>query len=197
MHFHIIIDHPWKDSFNFATLNSVVRALKENHSSYDVLDLNREHFNPVMSVDELALYSKGQFIDTLVKQYQDRLVNADYLFLIFPIWWNVMPALLKGWMDKVLLPDFAFTMDQVPKPLLNHIKGATIFTTTGTPDIYHREEYNHALKWVLCEGTLKFCGVKDITWLNFGETGFASKEAHKSWISRVKNYTDQLIKAMQ
>ncbi len=197
MHFHIIIDHPWKDSFNFAILNSVVWVIKENQQSYDVLDLNREKFNPVMSTEELAVYKKGISFDPLVKKYQERLAKADYLFFIFPIWWNVMPAMLKGWMDKVLLPGFAFTNGQVPKPLLSNIRGATVITSTANPDKYHREEFNNTIKNVLCNGALKFIGVQDTTWLNFGETGVVSKKEHENWIGFIKNYTTNLVEKNQ
>ena len=193
MNFHIIIDHPWEGSFNFAILDSVIKGIKEKNKNFDVLDLNRENFNPVMSEKELALYAQGKFLDPKVKEYQKRLINSDYLIFIFPIWWNVMPVMLKGWMDKVLLPGFAFTTDQVPQPLLKKITGASVLTTTGTPDEYHRKEYNNALKWVLCEGTLKFCGINKITWLNFGDAGFTTREKHNQWIKTVGNHITELI----
>ena len=162
MHFHIIIDHPWDKSFNHAVLTAFCEGLDKHSHTYDVLDLNKEKFNPIISEDELAVYSSGGYLDPKIKQYQDYLKDADHLVLVFPIWWNVMPARLKGWMDKVLLPGFAFTTDQVPSPLLGHIKQASIFTTTGSPDEYHRKEYNNALEWVLGKGTLKFCGIKQV-----------------------------------
>ena len=85
MNFHIIIDHPWKESFNFAILDSVIKAIKEKNEEFDVLDLNRENFNPVMNEKELALYAKGKYLDPKVKEYQNRLSAADYLIFIFPI----------------------------------------------------------------------------------------------------------------
>lgn len=193
MKFHIIIDHPWQGSFNFAILESITKVLKENGQEFDLLDLNREDFNPVFSEKELAVYAEGKILDPIVKEYQQRLKAAEYLIFIFPIWWNVMPAMLKGWMDKVLTPGFAFTTGQVPSPLLNHIKGATVVTSTGSPDDFHRKEYNNALKWVFCEGTLKFCGVENITWLNFGETGFVSREKHAQWIKSIEKAVHDLI----
>ena len=188
MKFHIIIDHPWEKSFNHSVLGAFTDGINPKHHEIDILDLNKEKFNPILTENELALYSQGKYLDPKVKEYQDRLMQADYLVLIFPIWWLIMPAALKGWMDKVLLPGFAFTKDQVPKPSLGHIQGATIFTTTGMPDDYHRSEYNNALEWVLGKGTLKFCGIDPVEWLNFGDTGFVSREKHIEWLDFVKNY---------
>ena len=192
MRFHIIIDHPWDGSFNYAVMHSFIEGIKENKNDFDVLDLNKEKFNPIMSEEELAGYAQGKSLDLKIKEYQERLNQSDHLVLIFPIWWMVMPARLKGWMDKVLLPGFAFTTDQEPKPLLNHISGATILTTTGAPDDLHRKEFNNALEWVLCTGTLSFIGIKKIKWLNFGETGFVSQANHKEWLSFVKEYSSEL-----
>ncbi|MCJ7694667.1 MAG: NAD(P)H-dependent oxidoreductase, partial [Anaerolineaceae bacterium] len=146
----------------------------------------------IISEEELAVYSSGGVKDPKVKEYQDRLLEAQHLVLIFPIWWNVMPARLKGWMDKVLLPGFAFTPDQVPAPLLNHIQRASIFTTSGSPDDYHRKEYNKALEWVLSKGTLEFCGIKQVKLFNFGETGFAPRKKHEAWLEFVRDYSSKL-----
>ena len=192
MKFHIIIDHPWDGSFNYAVMRSFIEGIKENQNDFDVLDLNKEKFNPIMSEEELAGYAQGKSLDPKIKEYQECLVRSDHLVLIFPVWWMVMPARLKGWMDKVLLPGFAFTTDQVPKPLLNHISGATILTTTGVSDDLHRKENNNALDWVLCEGTLGFIGIKETKWLNFGETGFVSQAKHKEWLGFIKDYGSEL-----
>jgi putative NADPH-quinone reductase len=192
MNVHLIIDHPWPGSFNYAVLYEFTAGLQEVGHSVDVLDLNQDQFNPVISEAELAGYSQGISLDPKINLYQQRLSACDHLVLVFPIWWNVMPARLKGWMDKVLLPGYAFTTDQVPQPMLGHIKGATVLTTTGSPDAYHHETYHDALKWVLCTGTLEFCGIQPVKWLNFGDTGFAERAKHVEWLRFVKGYAKQL-----
>ena len=193
MKFHIIIDHPWQGSFNFAILKSICSIIEKNGQEYDLLDLNRENFNPVIREDELAVYTEGKVLDPKVKEYQQRISSADYLIFIFPIWWNVMPAMLKGWIDKVIMPGFAFTTGQIPSPLLTHIKGAAIFTTSGTPDDLLRENYHEALKWVFCEGTLKFCGIDQVDWLNFGDTGYVDKEKHTEWLKSIEKTIQDII----
>jgi len=191
LHFHIIIDHPWQESYTHCVMKAFISGLNPRHS-VDCLDLNQDRFNPVMTVDELALYTKGKYLDPKVGEYQSRLRSADYLVLLFPIWWTVMPAALKGWLDKVLLPGFAFTVDQALQPLLTFFKGATILTTTAVSDEYHRSEYNNAIDSVLTKGTLNFCGIKPVTWLNFGEAGVADREQHDKWLKKVKQYAANL-----
>jgi putative NADPH-quinone reductase len=192
MHFHIIIDHPWSGSFNYAVLDAFLAGLNMHQHQTDILDLNQEAFNPIFSEEELAVYTRGISLDPMVKDCQKRLLAADFLVLIFPIWWNVMPARLKGWMDKVLLPGFAFTEEEPPKPLLTHIQGAAVLTTTATPDKLHRETYHEALHWVLCEGTLAFCGIEPVTWLNFGQAGIADRAKHADWLKSVQAFAAEL-----
>ena len=191
MHFLIIIDHPHQNSFNHHMLQRFTRGLKEEHS-YDVLDLAQEDFDPTMSEQELAGYGSGKFLDPKIEEYQQLLLTCEHLVLIFPIWWLVMPARLKGWLDKVLLPGFAFTTDQAPLPLLGHIRAASVLTTSGVTDAQLRREYHDTVEWVLCKGTLEFCGVGECRWLNFGEVGFASQEKHARWLDYIEEYARDL-----
>jgi putative NADPH-quinone reductase len=186
MNIHIIIDHPWRGSFNYAILEAFSEGLDQAGHSIDLLDLNQEEFNPVFSAAELALYANGGSLDPNIDNYQQRLMAADFLAMIFPIWWYVMPARLKGWMDKVLLPGFAFSKGQYPEPMLKHIKGGMILTTSAVSNEVIRETYHNALDWVLCKGTLAFCGISPVTWQNFGETGFASREDHETWLNFIR-----------
>lgn len=188
----ILIDHPWKGSFNYTIMKAFSDGLREKGHSIDRIDLNKDQFNPVFSEKELAGYAEGISLDPQVNDYQQRLLAADHLAMIFPIWWNVMPARMKGWMDKVLLPGFAFTKGQFPEPMLDHIQGATVLTTTGAPDDVHRREYHNALHWVLSKGTLEFCGISPVEWLNFGEAGFVPQEVHEAWLEEVRTYAKGL-----
>ena len=81
----IVFAHPWNGSFNKAILDKVVEKLDETKEKYTIIDLNKDKFNPVMTEEELSLYSQGKSIDPLVKKYQEILKNTDELILIFPI----------------------------------------------------------------------------------------------------------------
>jgi putative NADPH-quinone reductase len=59
-------------------------------------------------------------------------------------------------------------------------------------DEYHRSEFHNALEWVLSKGTLNFCGIEPVTWLNFGEAGVAGRERHDEWLKKVKQYAADL-----
>lgn len=65
-------------------------------------------FNPVYSKEELALFNQGQVLDPSVQKYQQMIKESRRLIFIFPIWWADMPAIVKGFLDKVLLKQFAY-----------------------------------------------------------------------------------------
>ena len=88
----IIYAHPWKGSFCQFLLDNITKGLTEKKKDYQVIDLHRDKFNPVLAEEELALYSTGNYIDPLVGKYQEMLKNSSQVIVIFPVWWMGMPA---------------------------------------------------------------------------------------------------------
>ena len=81
----IVFSHPYSKSFNKAILDNIVQKLDEIKEKYTIIDLNKDGFNPVMTEEELSLYSQGKSVDPLVLKYQKILKNTDELILVFPI----------------------------------------------------------------------------------------------------------------
>ena len=99
----IVYCHPQTESFNCMILNYVTGCLENEGRSYDVIDLYADNFNPVLSADDLKHYAKGLSTDPLVKRYTEVLQKTTEIIFIFPIWWGMMPAILKGFIDKTFL----------------------------------------------------------------------------------------------
>lgn len=72
MKVQILIDHPWKGSFNYAVMEAFIDGLHEKGHRIDLIDLNQDQFDPVFSADELAVYADGISLDPQVKDYQIR-----------------------------------------------------------------------------------------------------------------------------
>ena len=178
----VTIDHPWTGSFNYAILRAVLRGLEIAGHSVDVLDLQAEHFNPVMSTAELEVYHTGKYLDPKIGEYQRRVVAAEHLVFIFPVWWEVMPARLKGWCDRVFLPEWAFT-EADAAPLLTHICSGTAITTMGAPKPVHT-----SVEAALLKGTLEMIGVQHTRWLNICEVGVVSDETRQEFLRQVEEY---------
>lgn len=182
----VVIDHPWGESFTHQMLKAAVRGLRGAGHEVDVVDLHQDGFDPVMHVDDLRVYRFGESVDPQVKDYQDRIMAAQHLIFIFPIWWEVMPAMLKGFFDKVFLPGWAFDKTDA-SPLIAHVQGATIFTTMGAPEAIHT-----SVEAALCRGTLEFSGIKPARWINYLGVSMVPQEQRDAWLDEVEDYCRNL-----
>lgn len=134
--------------------STILEAVKDNLSSCSVLDLYEMGFDPVLKEEELKMAPKPKF-----KGIQQKVKNADKLIFIYPHWWGGMPAILKGFFERVFTHGFAFRFKgKMPKPLLNG-KEALVFKTAGGPKIFHLLMGNRDSK-VIRKEILGFCGIK-------------------------------------
>lgn len=167
MNITVIVANPSKDSFSKNILKKVEDTLKEKEKSYEIIDLYEDKFNPVMSEEDVNLYSKGETNDPLVKKYQEILKATDRIIFIFPIWWNSCPAMLKGFFDKVFLKKFAFTEENNrPVGLLTNIKTGLVITTSETDTKYMVDELDNPIESTFVKGILNSAGMTDIKWIN-------------------------------
>lgn len=104
-HATVILAHPYPQSFNHAIFQTVIDALKETGVDTYSHDLYAEEFNPVLTRGELG---KEASKDPQVFQYSKELVESDYLIFIHPNWWGQPPAILKGYIDRVIRPPHAY-----------------------------------------------------------------------------------------
>src|SRR5579883_774146 len=108
MHVLVIYCHPVAESFAGAAHQTVLEALAEAGHTVTDVDLYAEKFDPAMSRQERLDYQNPARNERLVKKYDDQLVAAEALVLVYPAWWYGMPAMLKGYFDRVWLPGVAF-----------------------------------------------------------------------------------------
>ena len=182
----LILDHPWSESFNHAIARRAITALERAGHEVDFLDLHREDFDPVLRQEELAVYTRGESKDPKVAGYQKRIASADHLVFVFPVWWETMPALLKGFIDKVFLPGWAFAEEDAA-PLLGHIRGATVITTMGAPEAIHT-----SVEAAFCRGVLEFCGISGVRWFNIVNVGGISDRERTEWLDGVAAHLENL-----
>ena len=127
--------HPLTDSFNHALFRVIVDQLQQRHQVITT-DLYRERFSPVMTEAERRSYYQPSYAGDEVAPLVQQLRQADGIIFCFPHWWFSMPALLKGYFDRVWAPGTAFTHDLDGgriKPLLTNIKLFGVVTTYGSP----------------------------------------------------------------
>jgi NAD(P)H dehydrogenase (quinone) len=131
--------HPVEESFNRSLYNAVLETLKASGHQVDPVDLYAEDFNPVMSREGRLVYH--DFPDNVtpeLKPYVDRLMAAEGLVIVHPVWNYGFPAILKGYFDRVFIPGVSFQLvggsspdKGALKPNLKHIKKVVFVTSYG------------------------------------------------------------------
>ncbi len=131
----VIYCHPRPDSFTAAVRDAVLERLATARAEVRVVDLYARGFAPLMSAAEHAGYLDSPANRAPVAEDVEHLGWADTLIFVYPTWWYGLPAMLKGWLDRVLLPDVAFLMPgpehKTIRPGLTHITRLGVFTTCG------------------------------------------------------------------
>ncbi len=194
----IIFDHPFDGSYCRALLDAAIQGLKDGGHECDIIDLPKESFDPVLRAADLAQYMDGISSDPKVAEYQRRIDAAEHLVMIFPVWWEVMPALSKGFLDKVLLPNWSFeeTGGLVPRGLLSRLS-VTVITTMGFPHWYYRIFFGNALKGALLQGTFGFVGIprRRRRWINVGNVARLGDAARRRKLAQLRRYFARSLKS--
>lgn len=181
----VIYVHPWDGSFSHHVLGEVKALLRDAHKNVDIIDLNKDQFNPTMTADDLRLFVKGDYFDPIAKDYVARLKRADEIIFIFPIWWYGEPAILKGFYDKVLLKGHTYEQNGYDiKPVLN-INKATILTT-GTIDENYFELLGDPIKNRLITGTLGMVGINNVDWIHCPSVHLA--ENRERYLEKIRKH---------
>jgi putative NADPH-quinone reductase len=132
----LVYCHPNPESFTAAVKATALEALTRAGHTVDVLDLYAEGFEPVMSRAERENYHTPGINRAPVEAHLARIQAADGLLFVYPTWWYAQPAMLKGWLDRVLVPHEAFTMPQGDLPirgLMTNIRFLGVLTSLGSP----------------------------------------------------------------
>ncbi|SJN43720.1 NAD(P)H-dependent oxidoreductase [Sphingobacterium sp. JB170] len=185
----IVFNHPNEGSFGNAILNAVINGLKSANHEVDLMHLDNDGFNPVMSKADLKGFVEHKPIDPQVIDYNERLEKANHLIFIFPIWWDLMPAMTKGFIDRVLFPGVAY--DHHPRgfglvPLLKGLKGVTVITTMNKPKIMYSLLIGNLIKKAMIKSVFKTMGYKNLKWISYNLVKSVSQEKRVKWLMGVE-----------
>jgi NAD(P)H dehydrogenase (quinone) len=127
--------HPSPDSFHAALRAEVLGRLAADGHELTVVDLYAEDFDPVLRADDRRDYWKAVTKAPDIERHVAELRTAEGLLLIYPTWWYGMPAMLKGWLDRVWLPGVAFDIKggRIQLHMLSNIRHFAVVTTHGSP----------------------------------------------------------------
>lgn len=125
-----------------------------------------------------------------MQRYKDRLQSAEHIVFIFPIWWELMPARMKGFVDKVIFPgiayDYADEGGTGMVSLLKRLKGVSVITTMNTPWYLYWLIFGNAIQRALMRGTFWKIGVKNRTWISLNNVKGKSKAKREAWLAKIE-----------
>lgn len=182
----VIYAHPNSASLNHFFKQTVVESLQESGQEVVVRDLNHIGFNPVFSLEDMNGQRIGQVAND-VKIEQDLITWADRIIFIYPIWWTGMPAIMKGYIDRVFSYGFAYRYDQgVQKGLLTG-KQAIIINSHGKSNAeYEAIGMDKALALTSDTGIFTYSGLEIKQHFYFDKADRASAENISEWENEIK-----------
>ena len=180
----IIHGHPDKESFSTALFDAYKKGAVASGAIVKEIIISDLQFNPNLGMG----YRKRTELEPNLLDAQEKIKWATHLVWIYPVWWGSLPALLKGFIDRVFLPGFAFQKreNSVWWDKLLTGKSAHIISTMDQPAWYYwlvyREPSNNAMKKL----TLQFCGIHPVKVTSIGPLRL-SKEAYRlNWLKKIE-----------
>ena len=193
VHTLVVYCHPRTDSLNHAVLEALLRRLDREGRGHEVIDLYADGFDPALSADELAGYNDGTVLDPHVRRYQELLAQAEHLAIVCPVWWNDVPAMLRGFFDKVMLVGFSW------EPTGSGLLGK--LTNLSTCDLYTTSDedasfFDKAFALSFVEGTLAQLGIGGLgegssanrRWHHLGSVATTTPEQRAAWLREVEGH---------
>jgi len=173
----LILGHPDKNSFSGEISKQYLASAKKAGKEIKVLNVIDMKFNPVEQQEKTE--------KDIIKA-QELITWADHLVFVFPIWWGNMPALLKGFFDRVFMSGFAFKYLK-KKGWAKLLKGKTsrIITTMNTPILVYKIFFQNPLKKNL-KGILWFCGISPVKYTFFSPITRAGEGQRKKYLMQVR-----------
>lgn len=180
----IILGHPASDSFCGFLVNRYAEGVKEGGSEVKIIRLSELSFNPILNQG----YRNTQDLEPDLVAAQQDILWAEHLVLVYPLWWGAMPALLKGFIDRVFLPKFAFRYrkNSVLWDRLLAGRSAHVLVTMDTPPWYFRWVYRMPGHHQIKQTILEFSGIKPVKIFSFGPIRGSSEHKRKSWAEKAR-----------
>jgi putative NADPH-quinone reductase len=180
----VINGHPNKESFNFGIMSAYLSGAKDSGAEVQEIIIADLNFDPNL---KFGYQKRTELEPDLVDAWQ-KIKWADHIVWIHPVWWGGLPAQMKGFIDRLFLPGFAFQYKENSVWWDKLLKGKTahIITTLDQPSWYYRFKYGRPSINQLKKATLEFCGIKPVKVTYIGIVKNSSPELRKKWLEKVK-----------
>jgi putative NADPH-quinone reductase len=183
MQISIILAHPNPGSFNHAIAQVAAETLRGNGHEVRLRDLCAENFQPLLAAAEFARDAK---LDAALTQHCREIAAAEGIIIVHPNWWAMPPAILKGWLDRVLRPEVAYRFVAGKSVGLLKAQAALVFNTSNTPLELERSLYDDPLETLWLKCVFPLCGVTRCERHLFSVVITSTPSQRKEWLNAVK-----------
>lgn len=195
-----VIGSPKSEGFVNALAEAATEVLERRGVAVEVHDLYAEGFDPVAPVTET--FTVGTDVeeaiaataDPVIRAHRRALVEADYLVVAHPNWWGKPPAIVAGWMDRVLVPGLAYRLDTregLPTPLLN-LKSVLVLNTGDTPPQREYKKFGDPLDaiWRRCVGL--YLNPAKVHRMLAAPVGGSTEEQREGWLAQARAMAEHM-----
>jgi putative NADPH-quinone reductase len=193
MQISLILAHPDPASFNHAIAQTALDALVAHGHTVRYHDLYAEGFDPILPAQEIP---RGVSLPGSIQTHCDELASADGIIIVHPNWWGQPPAILKGWIDRVIRPDVAYRFlegdagDGVPLGLLK-ARAALVLNTSNTAPDREKTVFGDPLQLLWKNCIFDLCGVADFQREMFTVVVTSTPQQRRAWLARVRNLVQE------
>lgn len=180
----VIHGHPHEAGLTARLVCAYASGAEGAGAEVQVLWLGRLAFDPILRQG----FRTPQELEPDLRRAQELLLWAEHLVFVFPVWWGGWPALLKGFVDRVFLPGFAFKYREGGLSWDRLLAGRTarLIVTSDAPSLWDRLVNRHAAIHQMRQGTLKFCGITPVAVTRFGGARRAPEARLQTWEADVR-----------
>jgi putative NADPH-quinone reductase len=195
MRISVILAHPDKASFNHAISSVVLKQLEKNGHGVSFHDLCAENFDPLLVCEEIP---KEAGLPEPVTRHCEEVRYADGIIIIHPNWWGQPPAILKGWIDRVIRPGIAYEFlegdsgEGIPKGLLK-AEAAVVFNTSNTLPEREQQIFGDPLETIWRNCIFALCGVCNFYRRTFSSVVTSTESERKEWLEETRTLIDRVF----
>ncbi|MFJ3175831.1 NAD(P)H-dependent oxidoreductase [Streptomyces roseus] len=192
----VYLAHPRPGSFNHALFEAVTQTLAAEGCEVAAHDLTAQGFPPVLTAEETGTVdAAAAATDPLVALHRAEVATLDALVLIHPNWWGLPPAVLTGWVQRVLVPGVAYKLGQAdgePAGLLRAGR-ALVLNTSDTPAEREAAEFGDPLERVWAACVLPYVGVTDVRRTVFRTVTDSTADQRAAWLAEARREARALL----
>ncbi|MFJ6718514.1 MULTISPECIES: NAD(P)H-dependent oxidoreductase [unclassified Streptomyces] len=192
----VYLAHPRPGSFNHAVFEAVVDELRGRGCRVAAHDLYAEGFAPQLSAAETGtVESASEIPDPQVALHQEEAATLDAMVFVHPNWWGMPPAVLVGWVQRVLAPGVAYKLGTAEGEPVGLLKAgrALVLNTSDTPAEREESEFGDPLRSIWSACVLPYVGMADVRRVVFRTIGDADDATRRGWLEEARRQAGALV----